>query len=69
MLGLADIRDWLKQLDSKTIEDIKSAFLSDNKQINIDVISDINPEYEFEVEDPFKIIEIATKINIIPINH
>ena len=47
----------------KTIEDIKSAFLSDNKQINIDVISDINPENEFEVEDPFKIIERYPEIN------
>lgn len=35
MLGLADIRDWLKQLDSKTIEDINSMSIEEVNDLDL----------------------------------
>lgn len=40
--------NWLE----RTVEQITDAFISENKHINIDVIADIDPEYEFEMENP-----------------
>lgn len=35
MLGLADIRDWLKQLDSKTIEDINAMSVEEVNDLDL----------------------------------
>lgn len=39
-----------------TVAQITDAFISENKHINVDVIADIDPEYEFEVENPKAIL-------------
>ncbi|OHT04405.1 hypothetical protein TRFO_06282 [Tritrichomonas foetus] len=47
----------------RTSEAIIDAFLSENKHISTDVIADVDPEYEFEIEDPKKILSRYPDLN------
>lgn len=40
-----------------TVAEIKQAFLGSNKLISLDVITEIDPEYEFNEEDPYVVLD------------